>query len=184
MGNLDDQAAHPQDVRSAVQAEAALMLRMQGLSYAKIGTAIGVSKATAWRLVTDALQEQITLTRESAEELRALELARLDDLWRRMYPALPSQKVDLATGRLLLRISMQRSVLLGLPVLRLPFGGDDLPVAGDVDLSRLELDELRTFERLLLVAQGAQPAPVRLDPADEVFAPVDPDPAPESEGGE
>lgn len=191
MGNLDDQAAHPADVRAAVNAEAALLLRMQGHSYAKIAGALGVSKATAWRLVTDALREQVTLTRETAEELRALELARLDDLWRRCYPALPQQKLDLATGRLLLRISMQRSLLLGLPVLRLsPGGADELPVPGDVDLSRLGVDELRTFERLLLVAQGGTPASLGLSPADEVFVPheAEPgvdgaDPGPEPEAG-
>lgn len=168
MGNLDDQVAHPDDVKRDVDAEAALQLRMQGFSYARIGKALGVSKATAWRLVTDALREVAIGTREAAEELRTLELARLDDLWRRLYPALPSQKVGVAEARVLLRISMQRSVLLGLPIIRLqPAGGpEDDP--GGVDLGRLSTGELRQFERLLSAAQG-QGGDFDLDPRREVF---------------
>lgn len=174
MGDLTKQEAHPQEVRSAVHAEAALHLRMQGQSYAKIGQALGISKATAWRLVTDALQELQHTTRETVEELRALELARLDDLWRRLYPALPNQKLDVQAGRLMLRISMQRSLLLGLPVLRMPLGGDEVPVPGDVDLAKLSVEDLRQLEAILSRAGGGTIEALRLNPADEVFQAVAP----------
>ena len=58
----------------------ALKLREAGTAYAAIGEQLGVAPKTAWEDVQAALKE---ITREPAEELLTLELARLDELWKR-----------------------------------------------------------------------------------------------------
>lgn len=54
----------------------ALKLREAGTSYAAIGEQLGVATKTAWEDVQDALKE---ITREPAEQLLTLELARIDE---------------------------------------------------------------------------------------------------------
>ena len=179
MADLVNQQAHPDDIARELNVQAALMLRMQGHGYAAIGKAISVSKATAFRMVTGALAELAHQTRETTEEYRALELARLDDMWRRLYPSLPNQKLDINQARVLLRLSMQRAALLGLPVVRALPMGDEIPVEGDVDLERLPIAELRLLEGLVLKAQGKEAPVLALDPADEIFEDVTPAPTTE-----
>lgn len=58
----------------------ATKLRKDGHSYAVIGERLGVNPATAYRDVTGLLEQTAT---ETADELRALELARLDEMWQR-----------------------------------------------------------------------------------------------------
>lgn len=174
------QEAHPDAIAREKERELALQLRMSGYSYRRIaealkGMGIEVSKTKAHALVVDALQEQLTLNRETTEELRALELARLDDIWKRLYPTLPNQKISEQTARTLLRISQQRSVLIGLPVLRPTGGGGDEDPLGDLNLTNLTVEELRTFEALAQKAAGGTVAALGLNPGDEVFAP-DPEP--------
>lgn len=170
--DFSTQQVHPNDVKPEVQAQAALQLRMQGYSYRKIGSALGMSHAHAHRIVVDALRESRQLTREMAEEARQLELDRLDDIWRRLYPRDLEGRINEATARTLLRISQQRAALLGLPVYR-ALGPDEDPSEREVDLSRLSLEELRQLEALQLVAQGRAVEQFRLDPEREVWIPTE-----------
>lgn len=114
----------------------ALEYRRRGLSYEQIATQMG------WRAVSSAhaaVQRALTDTcREAAEEVRAIEAARLDELTRALYRVLATRHfvVSVGTGRVarhpdtnapliddgptmqavagLLRISERRAKLLGL----------------------------------------------------------------------
>ena len=59
----------------------ALSLRKQGLTYSAIAEKLGVSKASAVAYVQKALKELAEECKEEAEQVRDLELARLDDLY-------------------------------------------------------------------------------------------------------
>jgi hypothetical protein len=56
----------------------ALQLRLAGATLAQVGQQLGVSESRACRIVQDALDQTV---REPADELRKLEVARLDQLW-------------------------------------------------------------------------------------------------------
>lgn len=67
-------------IGAADRRQRALELRKAGASYRAIGATLGVSEAQAHRDVQDALARLAELELTSAAELRALEMARLDDL--------------------------------------------------------------------------------------------------------
>ncbi len=60
--------------------------RLQGLSFRQIGEKEDVSHEQARQDVHQFLREVLDIGAEEAEELRALENARLDELWQRFYP--------------------------------------------------------------------------------------------------
>lgn len=111
-------------------AEAA-RLRTRGLSYDAIGEQLGLDKGNAYRAVQRALQATV---QEPAEELRQLELARLDDMWAAVLEVLEAKHFTVSQGRIvyygdvpladdapvlaavdrLLRIQERRAKLLGL----------------------------------------------------------------------
>lgn len=167
--DLKDQEASPEDARLAVLRYEALQLRIRGYSYRKIGPAIGLSHGQAHVHVTDALREIRTLTIEQVEELRALENARLDSIWAKLWPDGPTMSTD--TARTLLRISDSRRSLNGLDMKPYVQGGAAAPIAsGPFDLDKLGLKELRELEHIILVATvGQQSAPLALPPGGEVF---------------
>lgn len=106
----------------------ALDLRKAGLSYRAIGTQLGVSEKTAHQDVQREVQRIAARNSESAAELRALELERLD-----YYAARIAQQV--AQGHLgaldrALRISERRAKLLGLdaPMRNEHTGADGGPI--------------------------------------------------------
>ena len=68
----------PVKVRAAQRRAQAVGLRVQGSTYRSIAAELGTSPSTAHRLVEAELRRLAKLAGESAEELRALELARLD----------------------------------------------------------------------------------------------------------
>ena len=165
--DLSKQLASPSDASAEVNAEAALRLRISGRSYRQIGNAIGLSHSRAYEIVIGRLQELRSLNHELVEELRTLELARLDDMWRRMYPKPqhPDEKIDPKTAMALLRIVQQRRAIAGLDVVqRNALPPADVPYLGPFDLDLLTLDQLREFEAIAMTATG-------LDPALEVRSP-------------
>lgn len=105
--------------QSKVRMDEALALRITGLSYAKIGNAMGISKTQAYNLVDAALTDIKENITEKAEALRALELERMDEMLAAIWPSIvepgddgPNQfSIDRA-----LKIMKSRRELLGLDV--------------------------------------------------------------------
>ncbi len=111
---------NPARVEMQVQA---LELRKQGLTYAEIGTRIGRSDKTALELVRAALLDTL---QEPSAEVRALELRRLDGLWRRLQPKI--KKGDLKAFEVALKIMARRAAFLGLDAPVTVQGPDGAPV--------------------------------------------------------
>jgi predicted transcriptional regulator len=111
----------------------ALQLRQAGATYSQIGQQLGVSESRACRIVQDGLDQAI---RESAPQVRRLELARLDQLWVEALKVLRRKHTMVSNGQVvrlhkdgepleddgpvlnaihtLLRIQERRARLLGL----------------------------------------------------------------------
>ena len=93
----------------------ALELRSMGWTFRAIAEAIGVDVKTAFRDVTDALADHRESYAETAADVRTVELARLDRLWRRAEDLLESDDDDGAKAiGAALRIMERRARLLGL----------------------------------------------------------------------
>lgn len=114
------------DPNRGVQDEEILRLRCAGLSLRAIGERVGLSHQGVSDRITAAIQELVT---PAAEEWRALESARLDDLTVRAYEVLDgaeSGETALKAIGQLERLSVSRRKLWAL----------DLPTPVDVVLSR------------------------------------------------
>ncbi|HEY3230446.1 MAG TPA: helix-turn-helix domain-containing protein [Roseiflexaceae bacterium] len=90
----------------------ALAYRKAGISYRRIADELRSSPSTIVRDVREALTELGGLQDQSAEELRTLEAARLDDLQAALWPQARSGSVK-AIG-MVLRIMERRARLFGL----------------------------------------------------------------------
>jgi len=106
-------AKHKGPDPSAVERRAhALELRKRGMSYRQIGQELGVSRNTAHKYVTAELDELRAETRASAEQLRDLELERLDQYLARLQPKIEDgDEKAIATA---LRVQERRAKLTGL----------------------------------------------------------------------
>jgi len=89
-----------------------LKMRLAGLSYPKIGERLGIAPSTAYRAVARALKKIEAKTAESAQELRRLELERLDQLQAGLWTYALAGNVQAV--RETLRVMERRSKLLGL----------------------------------------------------------------------
>ena len=88
----------------------AVALAAQGHDYESIAREVGyTNRGTAWRTVMNALTEH---TAEAVEELRAVEVARLDALQAGLWPEAMAGNV--AAANAIVRIIEQRRRLLGL----------------------------------------------------------------------
>jgi pantothenate synthetase len=88
----------------------AVQLKAAGLTYAAIATEMGyANRGTVFRIISEALRAQNV---EAVEELRNLEVARLDTLQLAMWPAAMSGDVHAAS--VVTRVIMTRCRLLGL----------------------------------------------------------------------
>ena len=76
---MSQSKAAPVKLTAAELKQRAVELRKLGFSYQKIADQMGISVSGAHKMVTTALQEINEKTAESAEELRRLELERLDE---------------------------------------------------------------------------------------------------------
>lgn len=97
---------------AAERRKQAMALRIAGASFAQIGERLGVSAQAAHKMIVVSLAEIAKQTAESAEQLRAIELQRLDALQASLWPDAmrgDEQKVDRV-----LKIMAQRAKLLGL----------------------------------------------------------------------
>lgn len=90
----------------------ALDLRKSGATYDAIGQALGISTQGAYKAVIRALDSLNAKISEGAEQLRRLELERLDRLFLAVYPAAISGSFE-AVDRAL-KVMARRARLLGL----------------------------------------------------------------------
>jgi len=133
-------------VRTAKLEAECLRLRLDGLTHREIAAQLGVAPSTAFKRVAHALSEVNARNAEQAEDLRALELLRLDELqnaiWERAIDG-----DDKAMGRVL-AIMDRRAKLLGL----------DAPAKGEVEVSpaglRLKREELIKQIRVACLGRG------------------------------
>ena len=98
--------------RSQDRGEVALQHRIKGLSYSKIAAKMNISKSQAHTLVVKALTESSSRLAKSADDLRDLELERLDGLlegiWAKAKKGSPQHSAQA------LRIMEQRQKLTGI----------------------------------------------------------------------
>lgn len=97
---------------STERKQKSLELRKAGASFQAIGDALGVSRQQAHRYVTAALESIRKETAEEAENLRTIELERIDSLFLECYSA--AKKGDLPAVDRCVRLSERRCKILGL----------------------------------------------------------------------
>lgn len=99
---------------SAVRRAQCVGLRLQGFTYARIGARLGIAESTAHEHVRRAMLALAAETNAEAEQLRALESARLDAaqvaIWDR------AMQGDLAAVDTFVKLSARRCALWGLDV--------------------------------------------------------------------
>ena len=137
----------------------ALQLRKEGASFDDIAAELGMSRSAAHKTVQRGLVELTALAKGEAEGLRALELARLDELQRSIWPEATGGNLP-AMDRLL-KIMERRTRLLGLdaPIKHTttnPDGTEERPPVGVVVIPQ----ELGLEEWLAQYAPAELPAPV------------------------
>lgn len=166
----------------------ALDLRGEGKSYAKIADALGISKTRAHELVLEGLDELIVQSAESAEQVRTLELGRLDDLLDRLVVKLSLQRreVQAKSGLMvmvpdpnertvdaILRVMERRAKLLGLDAPQEIVGAGGGPIqianasASEEFLARVEklVARVSAGESPEQVAQSLKPVVVEPEPS-------------------
>lgn len=109
----------PRKVDQLIRQREAVHLRAEGKSYDQIAELLGVSnKSVAYKAVTAALSTLAAETREDADRLRALELARLDEVlqiaWEIAHDDKARRGERLAAVDRVMKVSERRSKLLGL----------------------------------------------------------------------
>lgn len=107
----------PGDIRAAERAAQALELRLQGVSYRAIGKRLNCSPAAAYQYVAGALAEIRGNCLEKAEELRELEISKLDKLEAKLWESVekvtdPGENARVATA--VVKVAESRRKLLGL----------------------------------------------------------------------
>jgi uncharacterized protein (DUF1778 family) len=107
----------------------ALELRRMGLGYIEIGEQIGISKSQAQRLVARAMEESRLQIDESAADLKAEELSRLDGMLRAVWPQ--ARKGSLQAVDRVLKIGERRAKLLGLDAPVKLIGDPENPIQHD-----------------------------------------------------
>ncbi len=104
------QRAGKRAARTTEMRRKALDLRIAGLPYDRIAQALGCSKAQAHRYVTAALEETRNRVAEQVEQVREMELQRIDAI----VVSLWQKRGDPRVADTLLRAGERRSKLLGL----------------------------------------------------------------------
>ena len=106
------QKANAQKITTAERREKALKYRKAGMTYKQIGEQLGISFQAAHKLVISALDEITKKINEEADQLRTLEVERLNTLFLSMYNK--AIKGDHGAVDRCLRIMERRARLLGL----------------------------------------------------------------------
>jgi len=137
----------------------ALDLRGEGKSYRKIADALGIDVHRAHTLVIEALDELMVQSTESAEQVKVLELQRLDDLLDRLLMKMALQRREMLTANgqkvqvpnpdentvaAILKVMERRAKMLGLDAPQEIVGAGGGPVqisnvsAGEEFIARVE----------------------------------------------
>jgi hypothetical protein len=115
--NKHGDQSRPVDVEADEKRWQALELRKQAKSYREIARAMGCSLTAAYRYVGDALDELKAKVSESAEQLRTIEIEKLDQLEAKMKESLDKEDDPVARGKVaavIVKITESRRKLLGL----------------------------------------------------------------------
>lgn len=118
---------HPKRIAARQRHAEWVALRLQGLGPSAIAEKFGVSKGTVSEAITHYLAG---LGVENAEELRAIEVARLDAIVDKLWPWLDDENAKAVNGAAanLVRVSKRRSEILGLDrPAAAPIGPDGKP---------------------------------------------------------
>jgi hypothetical protein len=99
-------------VRATMRRADALTMRASGLPYSSIARKLGITRQRAQQLVSGAMDSLRAQTTESVDELRALEISRLDGLLGVLWPK--AAKGDLSAIDRVLKIGERRMKLLGI----------------------------------------------------------------------
>lgn len=126
---MPDSKASRKIVRGRKREEEALAFRLGGLTYRVIGEQMGISESGAYKAVMRALRRLNEHIYEQADEVRRIELERLDKMLRGLWPTVLTGHHG-AIDRVL-RIMRRRAQYLGL----------DAPKALDVRITEGELDD-------------------------------------------
>jgi len=99
-------------ILAAERRKKAMDMRRDGASYEDIAAALGIAKSTAHKTVTKGLIKTRQDTSEMADEVRTLELLRLDEYHEKLRPKV--EKGDVQAIMACIKIQDRRSKYLGL----------------------------------------------------------------------
>lgn len=144
--DLRKQKGKAKRIRNRSQMEQALELRKAGASYQAIGDTLGMSKTRAYELVMEGLKELNERVAEGAQEVRRMELERIDGILLALYP----QRKNPRVADSILRAMDRRARLMGLdaPVLVAPTTPEGKALPGALDLSKLTTEQLEQLEAI------------------------------------
>lgn len=135
-----------------------MALRRAGASYQQIAEALDVSTTMAHRYVKQALEAMREETRETAEDVRQLELARLDEMLSRLWPKVTEG--DMKAYDRALRIMERRSKLLGLDAPKRHH--HEGSVDHELQISKADVDELEETWRRSIDGEAVEIPEVEL----------------------
>lgn len=102
----------PDILRADVRKKEALELRREGKSYPEIAKELGCVTSAAHKMVQRALEKWTEECKEEAEQTKAIELQRLDELVERYHTQ--AKLGDIKAGEFVLKLMERRAKLLGL----------------------------------------------------------------------
>lgn len=130
------------NVKALESRERALELRLRGLTFDRIGADMKISRQAAHQLVVRAMKDAREQVDQAADDLRAVEVSRLDALLAGLWPK--ALKGDPGSIDRVLKIAERRAKLLGLDApQRVAHGGD--PDAPPMALVGMSADEFRAL---------------------------------------
>lgn len=155
MSKAQNDTTSAETLQAELNRQKALELKLAGATFRDIAKALGVSVSTAHGYVKDWLDDIRAENAELANDVKRIALARLN----KMRMSLWSKREQPRVADTLLRIDEREARLLGLDApLRWEGsgpGGGPIPVSGEIDLSKLTVDQLKQLEEIVLAAQNA-----------------------------
>lgn len=112
MAGNDKKTTSPQTVLAREREARAILLRKAGANYTQIASQLDITRGAAYKAVKRALGRVIKECNEDAEDVRQLELARLDEMLFGIWPV--AKGGDLKAIETVLKIEKRRAELLGI----------------------------------------------------------------------